>query len=470
MHTSTRRSTWAGRAVATCWATYPPYDAPTSMNEVRPSSSTSAKRPPRRCTRRPAPAPLSRNHAGRSGPPGGRRRPGRRSAVPHPQVRNAGVQKDDRRTLALDEVVDCSSEDSGTETASRHPIRRAAGRVSRTTPFATATVRAGDPRDVGVRASRVTSWGLPRTPSRSTSLSSAPGRPARRRPRRRRTSASASRSSNVRESVGGVAVTHLGMVPSKTLREASLYLSGFRKRRSTASRSSWSESALYRQLQSRTDEVSRHLEPGRAREPGAAPRRARRRRRQPPARSAGGRASDAGERMLRRRRSWSPPARVPTPARHPLRRSRRLDTETDPRARLRSRERRRRRRGRDRLRARLDLHGARRPGHPGRRQRTHPGLPRRRDPRRCARILEARDRGPARRGIHRRTPGGRRHARSPSTTATRSQAREGSSSRPGAAETPRAWGSTRWASRSTTRGHVVVDDRYRTRPRHLRRR
>ncbi len=41
--TGTRRSTRSGSAVATCWATYPPYDAPTSANEVRHSCSTSAK-------------------------------------------------------------------------------------------------------------------------------------------------------------------------------------------------------------------------------------------------------------------------------------------------------------------------------------------------------------------------------------------------------------------------------------------
>ena len=32
------------------------------------------------------------------------------------------------------------------------------------------------------------------------------------------------------QSVGGVAVTSLGMVPTKTLRESALYLTGFRKR------------------------------------------------------------------------------------------------------------------------------------------------------------------------------------------------------------------------------------------------
>jgi NAD(P) transhydrogenase len=57
-------------------------------------------------------------------------------------------------------------------------------------------------------------------------------------------------------SVGGVAVTHLGMVPTKTLREAALYLTGFRKREIYGASVDIEPSALHGQLHSRTDDVS----------------------------------------------------------------------------------------------------------------------------------------------------------------------------------------------------------------------
>lgn len=57
-------------------------------------------------------------------------------------------------------------------------------------------------------------------------------------------------------SVGGVAVTHLGMVPTKTLREAALYLTGFRKREIYGVSVDIEPSALHGQLHSRTDDVS----------------------------------------------------------------------------------------------------------------------------------------------------------------------------------------------------------------------
>ena len=60
-------------------------------------------------------------------------------------------------------------------------------------------------------------------------------------------------------SVGGVAVTQLGMVPTKTLREAALYLTGFRKREIYGVSVELERSALYRQLRARTDEVSATL-------------------------------------------------------------------------------------------------------------------------------------------------------------------------------------------------------------------
>lgn len=58
------------------------------------------------------------------------------------------------------------------------------------------------------------------------------------------------------ESVGGVAVTHLGMVPTKTLREAALYLTGFRKREIYGASLELEPGALHRQLRTRTDAVS----------------------------------------------------------------------------------------------------------------------------------------------------------------------------------------------------------------------
>jgi NAD(P) transhydrogenase len=58
------------------------------------------------------------------------------------------------------------------------------------------------------------------------------------------------------QSVGGVAVTHLGMVPTKTLREAALYLTGFRKREIYGASIEVEASTLHSQLQARTDTVS----------------------------------------------------------------------------------------------------------------------------------------------------------------------------------------------------------------------
>ncbi len=60
-------------------------------------------------------------------------------------------------------------------------------------------------------------------------------------------------------SVGGVAVTQLGMVPTKTLREAALYLTGFRKREVYGVSVELEPAALHRQLQARTDAVSATL-------------------------------------------------------------------------------------------------------------------------------------------------------------------------------------------------------------------
>ena len=58
------------------------------------------------------------------------------------------------------------------------------------------------------------------------------------------------------QSVGGVAVTHLGMVPTKTLREAALYLTGFRKREIYGASIEVESSALHSRLHERTDAVS----------------------------------------------------------------------------------------------------------------------------------------------------------------------------------------------------------------------
>lgn len=58
------------------------------------------------------------------------------------------------------------------------------------------------------------------------------------------------------QSVGGVAVTKLGMIPTKTLREAALYLTGFRKRDIYGASLDLEPSLLHSQLHERTDSVS----------------------------------------------------------------------------------------------------------------------------------------------------------------------------------------------------------------------
>ena len=57
-------------------------------------------------------------------------------------------------------------------------------------------------------------------------------------------------------SVGGVAVTRVGMVPTKTLRESALYLTGFRKREIYGVSVQLEPSAIHNQLSQRTDDVS----------------------------------------------------------------------------------------------------------------------------------------------------------------------------------------------------------------------
>ena len=56
--------------------------------------------------------------------------------------------------------------------------------------------------------------------------------------------------------VGGVAVTSVGMVPTKTLREAALYLTGFRKREVYGVTAAVEPDAIHTTLSARTDEVS----------------------------------------------------------------------------------------------------------------------------------------------------------------------------------------------------------------------
>lgn len=55
--------------------------------------------------------------------------------------------------------------------------------------------------------------------------------------------------------VGGVAVTHAGMIPTKTLREAALYITGFRKRDIYGMSVELNPEALYSTLRKRTNEV-----------------------------------------------------------------------------------------------------------------------------------------------------------------------------------------------------------------------
>jgi pyruvate/2-oxoglutarate dehydrogenase complex dihydrolipoamide dehydrogenase (E3) component len=63
-------------------------------------------------------------------------------------------------------------------------------------------------------------------------------------------------------SVGGVAVTSLGMVPTKTLRESALYLTGFRKREIYGVSVQLEPSAIHFQLGQRSDDVSATMRPG----------------------------------------------------------------------------------------------------------------------------------------------------------------------------------------------------------------
>ena len=55
--------------------------------------------------------------------------------------------------------------------------------------------------------------------------------------------------------VGGVAVTHVGMIPTKTLREAALYISGFRKREIYGVSVELDREQVYATLHKRTNEV-----------------------------------------------------------------------------------------------------------------------------------------------------------------------------------------------------------------------
>lgn len=58
------------------------------------------------------------------------------------------------------------------------------------------------------------------------------------------------------ESVGGVAVTQLGMIPTKTLRESALYLTGFHKREIYGASLALEPSLLHHRLHERTEAVS----------------------------------------------------------------------------------------------------------------------------------------------------------------------------------------------------------------------
>jgi NAD(P) transhydrogenase len=57
------------------------------------------------------------------------------------------------------------------------------------------------------------------------------------------------------ELTGGVAVTHAGMIPTKTLREAALYITGFRKRDIYGMRVELDPELIYSTLQKRTNDV-----------------------------------------------------------------------------------------------------------------------------------------------------------------------------------------------------------------------
>jgi NAD(P) transhydrogenase len=57
------------------------------------------------------------------------------------------------------------------------------------------------------------------------------------------------------ELTGGVAVTHVGMIPTKTLREAALYVTGFRKRDLYGVRVELDPAAVYAALRKRTNDV-----------------------------------------------------------------------------------------------------------------------------------------------------------------------------------------------------------------------
>src|SRR3954452_20893754 len=57
------------------------------------------------------------------------------------------------------------------------------------------------------------------------------------------------------ELTGGVAVTHAGMIPTKTLREAALYVTGFRKREIYGVSVALDPEQLYATLRRRTSDV-----------------------------------------------------------------------------------------------------------------------------------------------------------------------------------------------------------------------
>ena len=211
--------------------------------------------------------------------------------------------------------------------------------------------------------------------------------------------------------VGGACV-HTGTLPSKTLREAALYVTGFQRRNLYGMTLDIDRDASLRQLMGRLHavigqqvaQIARNLDRhgvatvarrGRVRRT-AGDRRAR-------AGFAGGTRRLTADAFLDRDRQLAAPA-----ARRPVRRHRRRGLRHDPRPRPHPDVAGRRRRRRDRLRVRLPVRRARHQDHHHRGARRADGLPRRRDVARAQDRARARGApGPARRrrARHRADPG-----------------------------------------------------------------
>ena len=269
----------------------------------------------------------------------------------------------------------------------------------------------------------------------------------------------------------GGACVHTGTLPSKTLRETALYVTGFQRRNLYGMTLDVDRDASLRQLMGRLHavteqqvaQIARNLDrhgvtivAGEAEFVGP---------QEIVVRAAG---SNGGHAAAHRRRDPHRDRQLAAPpARRPLRRSRRRGLRHDPRPRPHPAVARRRRRRRDRLRVRLPVRGARHGDHRHRGARLADGVPRRRDVgAACGRALE--------RDGHQVMLGDAVSASSASRAgrcASRSRAASGSrstrsSTRRGAPATRRARARTAGVTLDA-RGRILVNEHFQTSAPHI---